>query len=260
MPKASLDPDAQAFLTASGITDATITSAINTLVLDLKSYGIWSKMKAIYPFVGGTASTHKWNLKDPRDLNAAFRLTFHGGVNHSSNGVQGNALNGYYNTYLNANSLPITSNASGIYIRTNVAENGVDFGAINTNAIDSAQFGSRSTSNQYFSRWYQTSNGTSVTSNSDSRGFYQLTRRNVNNYVTAKGTTKVTNSAGSSSTIQSMNFYGLAAYFVQTNADAFHSSKQVAFHYFADSSLSDTELDNLYTAVQNMQTTLNRNV
>jgi hypothetical protein len=255
-----VDPDAQAFITAAAITNPTQQAAINTLVVDLKGYGIWTKMKAIYPFVGSTASQHKFNLKDPRDLNVAFRLTFHGGVNHSSNGVQGNALNGYYNTYLNANSLPITSNASGIYIRTNVAENGVDFGAINTNAFDSAQFGSRNTSNQYVSRWYQTSNGTSVTSNSDSRGFYQLTRRNINDYVTAKGTTKVTNSAGSSSTIQSMNFYGLAAYFVPTNADAFHSSKQVAFHYFADSSLSDTELDNMNTAVQAFQTSLSRNI
>ena len=31
-------------------------------------------MKAIYPFVGGTATTHKFNLKDPADINAAFRL------------------------------------------------------------------------------------------------------------------------------------------------------------------------------------------
>ncbi len=52
---APLDPDAQAFITAAGITDATQQSAINTLVTDLKGYGIWTKMKAIYPFVGGTS-------------------------------------------------------------------------------------------------------------------------------------------------------------------------------------------------------------
>jgi len=69
-----LDPDALAFLTAAGITDATITAAIDTLVLDLKGYGIWTKMKAIYPFVGGTATTHKYNLKDPVD--AMQRLEF----------------------------------------------------------------------------------------------------------------------------------------------------------------------------------------
>ena len=69
-----VDADAQAFITAAGITDSTQQSAIDTLVKQLKGYGIWSKMKAVYPFVGGTATTHKYNLKDPRDLNAAFRL------------------------------------------------------------------------------------------------------------------------------------------------------------------------------------------
>ena len=59
-----LDADAAAFLAAAGITDATITSAINTLVIDMKDDGLWSKMDAIYPFVGGTATTHKFNLKN----------------------------------------------------------------------------------------------------------------------------------------------------------------------------------------------------
>ena len=42
-----VDPDAQAFITAASITDPTQQAAINTLVVDLKGYNIWSKMKAI---------------------------------------------------------------------------------------------------------------------------------------------------------------------------------------------------------------------
>ena len=59
------DADAQAFLTAASITDPTISGAINTLVVQMKADNIWTKMKAIYPLVGGTATTHKWNLKNP---------------------------------------------------------------------------------------------------------------------------------------------------------------------------------------------------
>ncbi len=81
------DTNAQAFITAAGITDAGQKSAVNTLVLSLKSGNIWSKMKAVYPFVGGTATSHKFNLIDPRDLNAAFRLSFVNGWTHSSTGV-----------------------------------------------------------------------------------------------------------------------------------------------------------------------------
>ena len=97
----SLDPDAQAFLTAASITNPTISGAINTLVVQMKTDNIWSKMKAIYPMVGGTASTHKFNLKDPRDLDAAFRLVFNGGWTHSANGAQPNGTNGFADTKLN---------------------------------------------------------------------------------------------------------------------------------------------------------------
>jgi hypothetical protein len=48
---ASFDPDYQAFITATGITQPTQSAALETLVSDLKSYGLWSKMKAIYPMV-----------------------------------------------------------------------------------------------------------------------------------------------------------------------------------------------------------------
>jgi hypothetical protein len=99
-----LDPDAQAFLTATGITDPTIESAINNLVLDLKSYGLWTKIDALYPIVGGTATTHKYNLKDPQDTDAAFRLTFSGTVTHSSNGMVGNGTSGYANTHMNSST------------------------------------------------------------------------------------------------------------------------------------------------------------
>jgi len=99
----SVDPDAQAFITAANITDTTQQSAINTLVVGLKTDGIWTKMMAIYPFVGGTASSHKYNLKDPRDLNVAYRLSFAGGWTHSSNGVTPNGVNGYADTYFDGN-------------------------------------------------------------------------------------------------------------------------------------------------------------
>jgi hypothetical protein len=46
-----LDASAKAFISATGLTGATETTAVNNLVIDLKKYGLWSKIKAIYPFV-----------------------------------------------------------------------------------------------------------------------------------------------------------------------------------------------------------------
>ena len=84
----AIDPDAQAFITAAGITDGTQQSAINTLVLSMKTAGVWTKCVAVYPFVGGTADSHKYNLKDPRDLDAAYRLTYNGAYTHDAMGVK----------------------------------------------------------------------------------------------------------------------------------------------------------------------------
>ena len=49
------DPVTQAFLTASGLDAGTYGPALDILVIGLKSTGLWSKMRAMYPFIGGTA-------------------------------------------------------------------------------------------------------------------------------------------------------------------------------------------------------------
>lgn len=95
-----LDASANTFSNAVGLTDATQKSAINTLVKDLKRFGLWSKIKAFYPFVGGTPESHKWNLIDPRDANDAYRLVFSGGWTHSSMGAQCNGTNTTSDTFL----------------------------------------------------------------------------------------------------------------------------------------------------------------
>jgi hypothetical protein len=116
------DPNAQAFLDAAVITDVTQANAVNNLVIGLKADGTWSKLKAIYPFVGGTASQHKFNLKDPRDLDVAFRLSFGGGWTHSSNGSLSNGVNAYADTFLNPiNSLTAASYNYSFYSRNQFA-------------------------------------------------------------------------------------------------------------------------------------------
>jgi hypothetical protein len=91
---------------------------VNYIVTNLKNYGIWYKCKAIYGFVGGTAASDKWNWKDMRDLDAAFRLTYSGTITHSNNGIQGDGSTGYVNTHLIPSSILTSINnlSIGCYI------------------------------------------------------------------------------------------------------------------------------------------------
>ncbi|MGA1049840.1 MAG: hypothetical protein ACO3UU_17695, partial [Minisyncoccia bacterium] len=93
-----------AFFTAEAGAGVTLSdtekTAINTLVVNLKAANIWTKMKALYPFIGSTATSQKFNLINPADTNAAFRLSFQGGWTHSSTGALPNGTNAYAETYI----------------------------------------------------------------------------------------------------------------------------------------------------------------
>lgn len=202
----SSDPDVQAFLTATGITNLTIAAAVGGLVSDLKSYSLWSKVYAIYPFVGGTSTTHKFNLKDPRDLDGAYRLIFSGGVTHNADGVTGNAVNGWYNTKFG--TTPMTLGVGGgLYIFSgNNTDTGLDMGnfagapnnAINMAIRSSSAFGARGLSI-----------GGSNISNLNSEGFFGVNREpndNTGFYSILNSTEYFTSAAYTSTTAE---IYGL---------------------------------------------------
>lgn len=248
----ALDPDAAAFLTAASITDPTITSAINTLVVDMKTANIWTKMKAIYPFVGGTASTHKWNLKDPQDTNAAFRLVFAGGWTHSSTGAKPNGTNGYANTFLKpATSLTISSAHFSKYNRNNdLVGNKID-GTLDHSTLT------------YMQQNYTSANGligevgavASYTA-TDTRGLFTLTRTATNAQKVFRNSTQIASNTTTITGIPNRNIYIGAR---NDGSAVFYNSYECAFFSIGDG-LTDAEAANLYLAVQNFNTTLSRQV
>lgn len=245
-----LDPDAQAFLTAAGITDATISLAVDTLVKDFKAYGIWTKMKAIYPFVGGTATTHKYNLKDPQDTNAAFRLVFFGGVTHSSTGALPNSTNGYAETYLNIQAMIQSSIHASFYSRTNLDANRSDL-----TAYSGGQFGT--------SLYFRRSGNTQIRINNssaiiqpvaDSFGLILASRTGASASFIQKNSTQITiNDTANNYLNTTFKFFRAGEF----NGE--YGSRECAFSSIGDG-LTTTEAANLYTAVQAFQTTLGRQV
>jgi hypothetical protein len=253
----TVDPDAQAFITAASITDPTQQSAVNQLVVDLKGYGVWSKMMALYPFIGGTASQHKFNLKDPRDLDAAFRLVFNGGWTHSANGVKPNGTNGFANTFVVPNVNLINNNTHlSYYCRENISGDFVDFGT--------QYLGDLSTYNYagvIYSDQYNRASGRATATMSDTRGFVigSRTASNIHKIFRNGSQVGTTNTGASSSltVISNSIFFGAAR--ASLSFAQYYSPRQYAFASEGDG-LTDTEAANFYTAVQTFNTTLNRQV
>lgn len=255
---AAFDPDAQAFFTASGLTGATNLNAVNQLVLDLKGFGIWTKMKAIYPFIGGTAALHKWNLKDPQDLDAAFRLVFTGGWTHSATGAKPNGVNAYADTFLTpSTSLLLNNTHISYYSRTQSNGTEVEIGSSTSNNSydDKALLEIRTSNITYYNI-----NGQNIFIghiDSDSRAFYIGNRTAASVINGWRNSTKVATGTTASTGLSTRSFY-IGAFGSQL-AGQFYSTKECAFSTIGDG-LTDGEAANFYSAVQAYNTTLSRQV
>lgn len=271
-PAASYDSDADAFFTAAGITDSTQKSAVNQLVLDLKTASIWTKMLGLYPFVGGSASTHKYNLKDPRDLDVAYRLTFGGAWTHDSNGVTGNGSTTYADTHCDLKvATTINSLAIGVYSRTNSTSTQKAWGAyflnfdsetgvvhpgvqthlyVNVGTVvflsDMGDLGGSS------NRLY--------TSNSNTAGFMMANRPSSSVHSIYKNGTKLATNTPSGGGLKTGSYLAFGACY-KINGPAYEASDVRNYGLaFMSTGLTDTEASNFYTAVQAFQTTLGRQV
>lgn len=249
----AVDADALAFITNAVITNTTQQNAINTLVTDLKSASIWTKMKAIYPFVGGTAAQHRFNLKDPRTLDAAYYLTFWNGWTHSATGALPSGTDGFADTKLNA-TLVNTTNHLSYYSRTSsftgiqVEIGYYDATALQTNQLSSAY--------RYISGSF--GSATNFTTTSNSSGFWLGSKRsNSDREAYRNSTSEATQTLLDPTNVP--NKILLLGARGENAGPAYFSSKECAFASIGDG-LTDTEEANFYTAVQKFNTTLGRQV
>jgi hypothetical protein len=255
-----IDADALAFLQAAAITDLTITNAINRLVLELKYYGLWTKMKAIYPFVGGTASTHKWNLKDPQDTNGAFRLVFFGGITHDGTGITGNTVNGFCDTFLSPSAVLTANNTSvGVYVGVENASNTTEIGCSGASFLPIIGLSTRGLNDETQFDSYDFTQHRILVSNTLALG---LTHGSV---ITSTDQRVYKNGVQIGSTITIAQTQGLptpSIYILSRNDNGTstnRSPKNLRFAFISDG-LNVSDSLNIYNTIQAFQTTLNRNV
>ena len=254
-----IDADAQAFITAASITDTTQKSAINTLVTQLKTYGIWSKMKALYPFVGGTAAQHRFNLKDPRPVNEAFYLDFLGGGKHSATGYLPNG-NSYADTkFVPSSNLSANSAHQSFYLRTNIsiAHNAV-YGCYTTFGANNFLLYPYSFGIGWISDILDNSQSRIVSNAGNSTGYVISTRSSANSHKLFRNNTQI----ASTNNATNGNYPNINYYLGAGNQNGVAGTYDYNEHAFASigDGLTDAEATAFYNAVQAYQTTLGRQV
>ena len=244
----AFDPDAQRFIDSSGITDSTQKFAINNLVEQLKGSSLWKNFKAVYPLVGGTAATTKWNLEDPRNSDAAYRLTFNGAPVYAATGVLFPTDSDYADTHLADSAIGGYLNSSiSYYSRTQNTISGYDMGctdgakpynelSIYSNPIDNSEwFG--------FSQNLFSANTTGLFMLSSSAA--NVTRYRNGVMVSSKG------SAPQNS------YTNLTILLGKSRVTVHPGQKECALAAIGDG-LTDAQALTFYNIVQNFETTLGR--
>lgn len=252
----SFDADAQAFIIAANLTDTTQKNAINTLVLDLKGYGIWSKCLSIYPIIGGSASSHSVNLKTP----GTYNLTFATGYTHSNTGMTPNGTTAYANTSIQTSNIGLNSGHMSFYSRTNNTKIAVDIGSYKSGAQPSYSYIYTYFTSPTLRDYRYCENATLTRLNSPTRtdGFFNVNRTSSTiNKGFRNGSIEISSTSSTASYTSTLNNY-ISAYNYDGTTTSY-SNREVSFASLG-SGLTDTEAANFYTAVQNYQTTLNRQV
>jgi hypothetical protein len=257
---ASFDADAAAFFArvtaAGGSLSLTEKQAVNQLVLDLKANSLWTPMKAIYPMVGASAAACAQNLKS-----SSFTGTFTSGWTFASTGVTPNGTSAYFNTTFNSNSNQTVNNFSmSAYVRSSNTTAGMcDMGNANAPTfLPLTQLESNGTFRSQFCWDFTVGGGRANITTTDSRGMWGVSRSGASSWQSFERNTSVAQTTTTSQTVlPNSNIYIGASN--QSGTTGSFSNREIAFGHLGNS-LTNTEFNNFYTAVQAFQTTLSRNV
>ncbi|MEO6904785.1 MAG: hypothetical protein ABI148_00350 [Ginsengibacter sp.] len=126
------DINAQGFFTSGAISDTVQKTAINDFIISLKKDSLWNKFLAIYPMVGSNSATTSLNLKDPRNTDAAYRITWHGAPDFKTTGVTCLTSADWGDTHLVDTVLLYNNSSISYYSGTSNQTAGYDMGCSNS--------------------------------------------------------------------------------------------------------------------------------
>lgn len=252
----SFDPDAQDFFTRASITDSTQKNAVNQLVLDLKAGSVWTQWESIYPFVGGSASPHSYNLKS-----SSYQITWSGTFTHSSSGVKGNGTTGYGDTGLIPVNTPLSQNSAAFacYINSADTTGGAIMGSPRTAGdVDNFQFFTNLSGTSYYFSAFGTTTGRIIGAHSGAvSGQFTASRNAADSIVLYRNGSSVLSGSGLSEGPPPATYTVLLFARNNLGTASDFSDCRMAFAGIA-TGFSAAQAATIDTAIQTFQTALGR--
>jgi len=235
--------------TPQEITGGEIWTGIDNYIKEVKSAAFFDKMLGVYPIIGDTATKIKWNLKNPADTDAAFRLGVIGNGIIAPTGYK-SVVTGYFlETYINPSLHLSGDNESiGFYARNSTSSNGFVAGALSATSTGTS-FIIRSVTSYVRSQ----SSTESPVNLSGSIGLIAANRMNATSF-TMQSRDVLTNIANNSVARIDKTFR-----FGAINGSNGINSIEFSFAYVSEG-LTEAEMLAHNTAVENLQTALKRQV
>ena len=197
------------------------------------------------------AAAFKYNLKDPQDTDAAFRLKIFGTWTFTPTGAKPNGTNAYMDTNMPSNTMSNGSTHLSYYSRTDSAANSIEMG----------------TESPDFLLWYKAFGFTRANFGvsmdylpvlSNTKGFLLGSRYTSTNGLIQFNSNQQLKTGLSGDSRSTLKIY-LGALNASGTSANYYSSKQTAFATIGDG-LNDAEAAALYTIVQQFQTSMARQV
>lgn len=256
----SPDPDAEVYLAAvaaaGGTLDCNISGATMDLYAGLKSSGIWNKLYAFYPILGGVAASTAINGKSP----GSFNITWNGSVVFNPSFVQSTGVSGYGNTgwdELNDGGASGQDQAYGLYSMDDQNQQAAQVGDMGAeNGTNRTRFNIRTSGN--FNGYIQQSYFTLAlsSSNAPSSGFTIFQRTSVADMAAYRNNVLVasTNSIASNARV---NTDMMVMCYSISGAPSSRTTRRYNFFFMAQS-LDAGERSTFNTLITNFNTALSR--
>jgi hypothetical protein len=246
----------------TGITP-TVSAATITLFTELVSNGLYNKIVAMYPMLGGNAAGCKFNAKNPLDTNAAYRLSWAGGWSYNASGATGNGSNAFAITHLTGSTLSRTSTHMSYYSLTqSSAGNQLEMGC-RSGSGGSGTYSEFAANYIAFGGNYRQYNINSIglatdsaSANSATTGYFVASRTSDSTtYLFKNGAVNLSGTTATNGTI-AFSFYLNATN--DNGTPTSYSTKQIGFSSLGNG-LTPSEITTLSSIVNTWATTIGRN-